>query len=116
MAVEPEKDLPSPPPLAGEQTLTTEEEIRAAAQALLARKPEWLALCQTEDEITLLAPDMLLRRMPILRDLTGAGLYDDQIYQGAEGAVFAGSLCGAWRQGAMAASGPLPPAPACGEA
>lgn len=49
---------------------------------MLARKPEWLALCQTEDEITLLAPDMLLRRMPILRDLTGAGLYDDQIYQG----------------------------------
>ncbi len=82
MAVEPEKDLPSPSPLAGEQTLTTEEEIRAAAQAMLARKPEWLALCQTEDEITLLAPDMLLRRMPILRDLTGAGLYDDQIYQG----------------------------------
>ena len=82
MAVEPEKDLPSPPPLAGEQTLTTEEGIRAAAQALLARKPEWLCLCQTEDEITLLAPDMLLRRMPILRDLTGAGLYDDKIYQG----------------------------------
>ena len=23
---------------------------------------------------------MILRRMPILRDLTGAGLYDDQIY------------------------------------
>ena len=63
-----------------------------------------------------LAPDMLLRRMPILRDLTGAGLYDDQIYQGLKELVFAGTLCGAWRQGAMAASGPLPSAPACGEA
>ena len=80
MAVEPEEDLPTPPPLSGETVLTTEAEIRAAAQALLMQKPEWLALCQTEAEITLLAPDMLLRRMPILRDLTGAGLYDDQIY------------------------------------
>ena len=112
MAVEPEKDLPSPPPLAGEQTLTTEEGIRAAAQALLARKPEWLCLCQTEDEITLLAPDMLLRRMPILRDLTGAGLYDDQIYQGlkelfSQAPFVVHGAKALWR---------LPPAPACGEA
>ncbi len=80
MAVEPEKDLPLPPPLAGETVWTAAEEIAAGVEALLRQKPEWLALCQTEDDITLLAPDMLLRRMPILRDLTGAGLYDDQIY------------------------------------
>ena len=80
MAVEPEEEMPLLPPPAGETVWTTAEEIIAGARALLMQKPEWLALCQTEAEITLLAPDMLLRRMPILRDLTGAGLYDDQIY------------------------------------
>ena len=80
MAVEPESSLPSPAPLAGEETFVSQDAIREAVEGLLASEPEWLSLCRTEWEITLLTPDMRLWRMPIMRDLTGAGLYDDQIY------------------------------------
>ncbi|MCI5955923.1 MAG: DNA polymerase I [Clostridiales bacterium] len=80
MAVEPEGSLPTPAPLAGEETLCTPQTIRAAVQGLLANSPLWAALCQSERAVTLLTPDMRLLHMPILRDLTGAGLYDDQIY------------------------------------
>ena len=87
MAVEPDSALPKPAPLAGEEVFTEADAIRRAVSELLDQKPEWLALCRTEDEVTLLTPQMRLWRMPILRDLTGAGLYDDQIY-GALKALF----------------------------
>ncbi|MBP3645744.1 MAG: DNA polymerase I [Clostridia bacterium] len=77
MAVESEKSLPKAAPAATEITLSDEASIRAAA-ADLASAP-WAALHLTEEEITLLSPDMTLRRMPILRDLMGLGLYEDQI-------------------------------------
>lgn len=75
-----ESELPEPPALTGELTLTDADAIAEAARGLLARKPEAVTLCETDAEITLLSDDMTLWHMPILRDLTGAGLYDDQIY------------------------------------
>ena len=92
MAVEPEDDLPAPEPLSGERVMTAAQDIRAAADELAGRSPEWLSLCQTEEEITLLTPDMELWRMPILRDLTGAGLYEDQIWGALEKLLSAASF------------------------
>lgn len=80
MAVEAEGELPTPPPVSQEKVFTGSESIMEEAVALCASSPKWAALCQSDAEITLLTPDMALWRMPILRDLTGAGLYDDQIY------------------------------------
>ncbi len=80
MATEPESSMPVPAPLQGEATFIFQDAIRKAVQAMLSSEPEWLALCHTESEITLMTPDMRLWHMPIMRDLTGAGLYDDQIY------------------------------------
>ncbi|MDD6041632.1 MAG: DNA polymerase I [Clostridia bacterium] len=79
MAAEPEEDLPRAQAVAQEETFTVEAQLAQAAQALKQEQPEWLALHQTGEEITLLAPGMRLWRMPILRDLTGQGLYEDQI-------------------------------------
>ena len=80
MAVESDRELPKPAKIASEKTLSDEASIRQAAQALAEAKPEWAALYQSEEEITLLTPEMELWRMPILRDLMGLGLYEDQIY------------------------------------
>lgn len=80
MATEPESSMPVPAPLQGEATFISQDAIRKAVQAMLSSEPEWFALCHTESEITLMTPDMRLWHMPIMRDLTGAGLYDDQIY------------------------------------
>ena len=79
MAVESEKELPKAAPVASEITLSSEEGIRAAVASLMEEKPEWAALLWTEEEFTLLTPRMALWRMPILRDLMGLGLYEDQI-------------------------------------
>ena len=80
MAVESDRELPKAAKIASEKTLSNEASIRQAAQALAEAKPEWAALYQSEEEITLLTPEMELWRMPILRDLMGLGLYEDQIY------------------------------------
>ncbi len=80
MAVEDERQLPKAEPVAQERTLASESDLRAAAQSLADEKPEWIAIHQTEEEITLLTPQMHLWRMPILRDLMGLGLYEDQIF------------------------------------
>ncbi|MBR5548005.1 MAG: DNA polymerase I [Clostridia bacterium] len=80
MAVEDESLLPKAAPVAEEITLADEAALLKAAQALAAEKPEWAAIHQTEEEITLLTPAMQLWRMPILRDLMGLGLYEDQIF------------------------------------
>jgi len=80
MAVESDRELPKPAKIASEKTLSDEASIRQAAQALAEVKPEWAALYQSEEEITLFTPEMELWRMPILRDLMGLGLYEDQIY------------------------------------
>ena len=80
MAVESEKELPKPQKIASERTLDNEAAIRSAAQELAQAKPGWAALYQSEEEITLLTPGMELWHMPILRDLMGLGLYEDQIY------------------------------------
>lgn len=80
MAVEDESLLPKAAPVSEEITLTDEAALLKAAQALAAEKPEWVSIHQTEEEITLLTPAMQLWRMPILRDLMGLGLYEDQIF------------------------------------
>ncbi|MDO4741750.1 MAG: DNA polymerase, partial [Eubacteriales bacterium] len=80
MAGEDESLLPKAAPVAEEITLADEAALLKAAQALAAEKPEWAAIHQTEEEITLLTPAMQLWRMPILRDLMGLGLYEDQIF------------------------------------
>ncbi len=80
MAAESADQLPGAQPVAGETSYTDESVLRAAAQALADTAPEWAAIHQTEEEITLLTPAMQLWRMPILRDLMGLGLYEDQIF------------------------------------
>ncbi len=80
MATEDEASLPKAEPVTEERTCADEAGLRAAAQALAEAKPEWIAIHQTEEEITLLTPQMQLWRMPILRDLMGLGLYEDQIF------------------------------------
>ena len=80
MAVEPESSLPTPPPMGKEETLLTQQAIEAAAKALSESGAQVAALCQTDEEISLFAPQAGLWHMPLLRDLTGAGLYDDQIF------------------------------------
>lgn len=74
-----EDELPAPKPIAGEETLVTQDEISACVLSLLKAKQSAMTLVQTDAEITLLTADLTLYHMPILRDLTGAGLYDDQI-------------------------------------
>ena len=78
MAVESERSLPKAAPVASEITLSDEASIRAAVQTLGAA--EWAAIYLSDEEITLLTPAMELWRMPILRDLMGLGLYEDQIF------------------------------------
>ncbi len=78
MAIESEKELPAAPLVESETILTDEKAIAEAAAALGGL--EWAALYHSESEITLLTPSMALLRMPILRDLMGLGLYEDQIY------------------------------------
>ncbi len=80
MAVEDEASLPKAPAPAAQETITDAAVLAAKAQALLASGPQWAALHVAEEEITVFTPAMELWRMPILRDLTGAGLYDDQIF------------------------------------
>jgi len=77
MAVEAEETLPKAQPVSGETTLTDAAAIESMAQQL--RHQPWMALHVSEAEITVLAPDRQLYRMPILRDLMGVGLYEDQI-------------------------------------
>ncbi|MEG0125499.1 MAG: DNA polymerase I, partial [Clostridia bacterium] len=79
MSAEEESTLPTPAALAGEAHFTTAEDITKAVQALTKRKPAWAALCQSDVEITVLTQELQLWHMPILRDLMGVGLYDDQI-------------------------------------
>ena len=79
MAVESAKELPKSVPVASEKTFSDEMSLRAAAAELAASAPEWVTLHQSEEEITLLTPAMELWHMPILHDLMGLGLYDDQI-------------------------------------
>ena len=74
--METETNLPDAEPPQLERVITDETQLLNAMAALSA---EWAALHQTESEITLYTPDGTLYRMPILIDLTGAGLYDDQI-------------------------------------
>jgi len=80
MAVEDASLLPMAPPAAAEYTYTEEAGLRQAAQTLADGMPEWVALHQTAEEITLLTPERHLWRMPILRDLMGLGLYEDQVF------------------------------------
>ena len=87
MATEGEDSLPKAPPLSGEETFTSPEAIAGAVRALLAQRPKRLVLCRGEAEITLLTEGMRLWHMPILRDLTGAGLYDDQIFTALQDAL-----------------------------
>ena len=77
MQVEDEASLPKADPIACEETYT---DFSALADAAKALKAEWIALHVSESEITLLTPEMQLWRMPILRDLMGVGMYDDQIF------------------------------------
>lgn len=79
MAVEPEDALPTIAPATEALVYTDPAAIRAAAHALLGQP--WAALHVGEAEITLLTPSMQLWRMPILRDLMGNGLYEDQILE-----------------------------------
>ncbi|MEG0494322.1 MAG: DNA polymerase I, partial [Clostridia bacterium] len=79
MSVEEESTLPTPSALAGEEHFTTAEAISKAVQALIERKPAWAAFYQSDVEITVLTQELHLWHMPILRDLMGVGLYDDQI-------------------------------------
>ena len=79
MAVEPESSLPTPPALEGENTFVQEALLRQAAEELAKAIPACAALWQNETEITLFTPEKGLWHMPILLDLTGTGLYDDQI-------------------------------------
>lgn len=81
MATEAEITLPMAPPVAGEETYTDAAPLSLAAQELAKTEPEWIALHRAEDAVTLLTPTLRLWRMPILRDLTGAGLYEDQILE-----------------------------------
>lgn len=88
MATEAEISLPKAAPVAGEETYTDAAALAQAARELAQTAPAWVALHRAEGAVTLLTPDLRLWRMPILRDLTGAGLYEDQILQ-ALGPVFA---------------------------
>ena len=80
MTTEEPDALPAAAPVSEEMTYTDEVSLLQAAQALADSKPEWVALHQREEEITLLTPAMQLWRMPILRDLMGLGMYEDQIF------------------------------------
>ncbi len=80
MAVEDESVLPKAAPVKEELSFADEAALRQAAQSLADDKAEWAAIHQTGEEITLLTPGMQLWRMPILRDLMGLGLYEDQIF------------------------------------
>ena len=80
MRTEPESELPLPPTINTDTVYDTADGIQAAVNALLADKPQWLALGESDAEVTLLTDKLDLWRMPLLRDLTMAGLYDDQIY------------------------------------
>jgi len=79
MQLEDEAALPKAAPIASEETYTDASALLSAAQAFACEKPEWFALHISEAEITLLTPGLRLWRMPILRDLMGVGMYDDQI-------------------------------------
>lgn len=79
MAVEAEGSLPMPPALIREETCTDAALLRQAARALADEHPKAAALCQTETEFSLFTTESGLWHLPLLRDLTGAGLYDDQI-------------------------------------
>ena len=92
MAVEDEASLPKAQPTAEEVTYMEETALRGAAQALADEKPEWLALHQTENEVTLLTPAMQLWRMPVMRDLMGLGLYEDQIFAALSPLLESGSF------------------------
>ncbi len=74
-----ETELPEMPVISCERVMTDADAIAEAARKLVESKPEIAAFCETDSEITLCTDAMELWRMPILRDLTGAGLYDDQI-------------------------------------
>ncbi|MEG0900853.1 MAG: DNA polymerase I, partial [Clostridia bacterium] len=74
-----ELELPVPPPLGGEEVWLTIEAITQAAEALAERKPAFATFCENGAEVTVLTDELCLWHMPILRDLTGNGLYDDQI-------------------------------------
>ncbi len=92
MPVEPESELPTPAPIRQTVTLTDVDALSAHAQALCAQQPAWLCLHVGADAITCLSPDMCLCVAPILRDLTGAGLYDDQILNALAPALCAAPL------------------------
>lgn len=74
-----ETDLPTPPPMGEEITYINQDELAAAAAAFAAEKPAFAVLCRGEEALSLLKPDMTLWQLPLLRDLMGNGLYDDQI-------------------------------------
>ena len=79
-----ETDLPAPIPVASERTFIEEQAIHQAASALAQGGDAPVALCEGESEISVFTDAGELWHMPILRDLTGAGLYDDQIYKALE--------------------------------
>lgn len=79
-AMEQEKDLPLCPEAASEKTFTDAASLRAASEMLVNSQPEFAVFCANENELTLLTPEKELWHMPILRDLLGNGMYEEQIY------------------------------------
>ncbi|MDD3334656.1 MAG: DNA polymerase I [Eubacteriales bacterium] len=74
-----ENDLPSAPALMNEVTYTDAALLEKAAHALSDQKPPFAVLLNGPEEISLLTSGMELWHMPLLRDLMGGGLYEDQI-------------------------------------
>ena len=78
MESEKEESLPAPAPIASQETLEGEKALSQAVSALLEEQPEWLALAMQEGEITLLTPERKLFHIPLMVDLLGQGLGEDQ--------------------------------------
>ncbi len=67
-------------PVQNDITLTEETAIRQAMDDLLSTKPAYLVLSQDDDEVSFLTTEGVLYHLPIMRDLTGMGLFEDHIY------------------------------------
>ena len=87
-------DLPKFPGMVLEGTLTEEGALRELGET--AAQAARVALCLSETEITLCLPDGHLWRMPLLVDLTAAGLYEDQVLR---------ALTPLWEQGSVLVHG-----------
>lgn len=84
-------ELPVFPALQEAGTLTESSAIVSIC-AELAAQNEPVALYLNEEAISLCARDGRLWRMPILRDLMGGGLYEDQIMSAMQGLFASSSL------------------------